>query len=131
MSQQCRVLIADDVPALRALLRLLFRGDPSVEIVAEAADGQEAVQLAQQHQPDVVLLDIAMPVMDGLEAARSIRRLLPHVKIVMLSGFSADSMKAEALRCGADDYIEKGHEPSRILEQLQNVCLKPEPSTPK
>lgn len=108
--------------SLRTLLRLLFSTEPGIDIVAEAENGAEAVRLAERHRPDVVFLDIAMPIMDGLQAAPLIRAALPQTKIVMLSGFSAASMREEALRCGADEYIEKGMPPGRIVEYMRRAC---------
>jgi PAS domain S-box-containing protein len=100
------VLIADDAADLRYLLRFrLERG--GVHVIAEAADGQRAVELALQHRPEVVLLDLSMPVLDGLEAARRIRAALPDVTIVVLSGYPDEVMGQRALSAGADAYCEK------------------------
>ena len=117
-----RVLLADDTPDIRALLRLVLSRQDDFEVVAEAADGSEAIEQARAHHPDVVLLDLAMPVMDGLEAIPGLRAAVPHCKIVVLSGFNASQMADEALRAGADAYIEKGTPPRRLLSELRRIC---------
>jgi PAS domain S-box-containing protein len=100
------VLIADDAADLRYLLRFrLERG--GVRVVGEAADGQRAIDLALEHRPDVVLLDLSMPVLDGLAAAKRIREALPDVTIVVLSGYPDEVMGDRALSAGADAYCEK------------------------
>ncbi|HEX2039701.1 MAG TPA: response regulator [Acidimicrobiales bacterium] len=117
-----RVLLADDTADIRALLRIvLSRYDDEFEVVAEAADGSEAVAMAKAHDPDLVVLDLAMPVMDGLEAIPEVRAVAPDCKIVVLSGFNADQMAAEALDVGADAYLEKGTPPRRLVDELRRV----------
>ena len=100
-----RVLIADDTPDIRLLLRAALRMYPGFEIVAEAADGAEAVTLTTEHKPDAVLLDLAMPVKDGLQAIPEIRASSPDTKILVLSGFTATEMRPEAFRLGAHAYL--------------------------
>jgi CheY-like chemotaxis protein len=117
-----RVLLADDTPDIRALLRLVLSRHDDFVVVAEAADGSEAVEMAQKHRPDVVLLDLAMPVMDGLEAIPGVRAAAPNCKIVVLSGFNADQMAAEALGAGADAYLEKGTPPTQLVHHLRRIC---------
>src|SRR2546430_9145859 len=117
-----RVLIADDTPDIRLLLRAALRMYPGFEIVGEAADGAEAVKLAQEHQPDVILLDLAMPVKDGLQAIPEIREESPDTKILVLSGFTATEMRPEAFRLGAHAYLEKGSPPDRLIATLRRLC---------
>lgn len=102
-----RVLVADDDADLRFLLALHLRSEQRVEIVGEASDGQGAVDLATELRPDVVLLDLSMPRMDGLQAAELIRAELPDARVVVLSGYPASRMRQVALAAGADDYLEK------------------------
>ena len=118
------VLLIDDTPDVRALVRRALERSGGLEVVAEAGDGSAGVDAAREHQPDVVLLDIAMPVMDGLEALPLIREALPDATVIMLSGFGADLMVDSALRSGADGYIQKGRplkELVSIVHQLMNA----------
>lgn len=103
-----RTLLVDDVEDIRALLRMLMQQDGRFEVVAEAADGETAITLAQQHQPDVVVLDLAMPVMDGLTALPRLRSAAPRAQVVILSAFPADQMGPPTLEAGAVGYLEKG-----------------------
>ncbi|GAB3776065.1 signal transduction histidine kinase/DNA-binding NarL/FixJ family response regulator [Nocardioides ginsengisegetis] len=118
--QPQRVVIVDDTADLRELLRLaLTRG--GFDVVAEAGDGQEGIDVVRDLRPDVVLLDLAMPVMDGLEALPTMRRLLPTAKIIVLSGFGATQMSARAVAAGADGYVQKGASLNSILDYVRDV----------
>ena len=118
----CRVLIADDVPELRLLLRLALESEGNFEVVGEAKDGVEALQMATDRRPDAILLDLAMPVMDGLQAIPHLKEQSPDAKILVLSGFDAGKMKNEALEAGADAYLEKGAATAGILSALREMC---------
>lgn len=121
---RCRVVIADDTPDLRALLRLSIEVDDRFELVGEAANGAEALELISSLDVDAVLLDLAMPVMDGLQAIPHIKSASPSTRIVVLSGFDAQSMAAEALKRGADAYLEKGVDVQEITRVLSEMCQK-------
>lgn len=110
-----RVVIADDAPDLRMLLRVHLGRLGGVELVGEAADGREAVDLCEQHVPDLVLLDLSMPELDGLQAAELIRSRWPATRIYVLSGYPAAAMEDRAIAAGADAYFEKG-------SSLREVC---------
>ena len=115
-----RVVIVDDTYDLRELLRLaLTRG--GMEVVGEAGDGLSGIEAVRAERPDVVLLDLSMPVMDGLEALPSIRRLVPAAKIIVLSGFGATQMSERALATGADGYLQKGMSLKRILDYVRGI----------
>ena len=103
-----RVLIADDVADLRILLRMALEETGVFAVVAEAADGAEAVEAAAAHTPDLVVLDLSMPVLDGLEALPLILEVAPEACVVVLSGFAASRMAGRALEAGAIAYFEKG-----------------------
>ena len=102
-----RLLLADDHAMFRAGLRLLLRGIPDTEVVAEAGDGHEAVALAEQHRPDVVLMDISMKGRNGIEATAQIRRSLPDTRVIILSMLDSEDFIAHALRAGASGYLLK------------------------
>jgi DNA-binding NarL/FixJ family response regulator len=106
-SKPIRVLVADDTPDIRLLLRSSLGLNDAFEVVAEASDGVESIREAARHRPDVVILDLAMPLMDGLEAIPAIRRRSPDSKIVVLSVFPSERMAGAVLEAGADAYLEK------------------------
>ena len=112
------VVVCDDAREARVLLRSLLRFDPSIEIVGEASDGLEAIEAGGHHRPNVVLLDLAMPVMDGLEALRAIGRISPDSKVVVVSGFDAEAMEEEALALGATAYVQKGASRDELLNAV-------------
>ena len=93
---------------IRALLRIQLDAVDAFEVVGEARDGAEAIRLAKELQPHVVLLDLAMPIVDGLEALAHIRESVDDVRIIAMSGFAADAMADKALAAGASRYLEKG-----------------------
>jgi DNA-binding NarL/FixJ family response regulator len=108
------VLLADDTADVRILMRSLLELGGHFTVVAEASNGEEAIEKAEVHRPDLVLLDLAMPVMDGLEALPEILRRSPDSKIAVMSGFARDRLADQALQLGAHGYIEKGI-PTRVL----------------
>jgi DNA-binding NarL/FixJ family response regulator len=102
------VYICDDVPELRKLMRLVLEEDGDVRVAGEAGDGRTGVAEIAQLQPDVVVLDLSMPDMDGLEAIPAIHAAAPKAKIVVFSGFEADRMARIALSASASRYVQKG-----------------------
>lgn len=102
------VLICDDLDAIRDLLRSMIDDEPTLHVVGEAADGKAAIGAAGRLQPDVILLDLAMPVMTGMEALPELRRIVPAAAIIVLSGFASTVASEELRALGADGYIEKG-----------------------
>src|SRR3712207_4580691 len=112
-----RLLITDDHDVVRKGLRFYLRSDPEVEVVGEAADGEEAVRLARELRPDVVLMDLLMPKMDGIAATEAIRAELPDVEVVALTSVLEDAAVTGAIRAGAIGYLLKdtrAEEPSQI-----------------
>jgi DNA-binding NarL/FixJ family response regulator len=120
--RRCRVLLADDTPEIRQLLRMSLEMDGRFEIVGEAEDGAAAVELTHAETPDAVILDLAMPVMDGLQAIPEILRTAPAAKILVLSGFEARQMSKEAIARGAHAYIEKGKNMKEVATLLADLC---------
>ena len=116
-----RILIADDAPDIRLLLKM-YLTDSRLEVVGEATNGAEAVEMAGAHKPDAIILDLAMPVMDGLEAIPLIKTISPNTKIVVLSGFDADRMAERAMGLGAETYLQKGVALGDIGQMLWNLC---------
>ena len=115
-----RLLIADDNPIFRHGLRRLLESEPDLLVVGEAADGREAVELARRLAPDVVLMDIRMPGLDGLDAARQIRTLSPHVRILVLSSYDAPTLRAAAQAAGVKGYLDKSVEDEVILAWVRH-----------
>ncbi len=121
-----RIVLADDVFDLRFMVKLALERSGRFRVVAEAENGDEAVAAAREHQPDLVLLDVSMPVKDGLEALPHIRSVSPKAKIVMLSGFEASRLASAAMESGAAAYLEKGIPPNQLVTELLKV-LRPGP----
>ncbi|MFI5803931.1 response regulator [Streptomyces sp. NPDC051561] len=117
-----RVLLADDEAMIRAGVRAILGSADDIEVVAEAADGHEAVELAIKHRPDVCLLDIRMPRADGLRAAEELRRLLPGTAVMMLTTFSEDAYIASALGSGAAGFVLKSGDPRELIAGVQAVA---------
>lgn len=121
------MVLADDTADIRMLTRLSLEMEQDFVVVGEAADGHEALaQVASQH-PDLLLLDLAMPLMDGLQVIPKVRESAPDTKIVVLSGFEASAMAGDALRRGADDYIQKGTSRTELIARLRKACGADEP----
>lgn len=116
-----RILVVDDHEIVRKSVCSLLAAWPGFEVVCEAADGPEGVQRAQELQPDVIILDIRMPTMNGLEASRRIRRVAPQTKIVFLSQHGTGSIVREALLTGANGYVLKSDIATDLVCALQAV----------
>jgi DNA-binding NarL/FixJ family response regulator len=108
------VLLCDDVDAFRDLMRVLLVEEPGIEIVGEAGDGRTGIAAAARLEPDVVLLDLSMPDIDGLAAIPMLREQVPDCAIIALSGFGAERMEATVREAGASAYVEKGADVSVI-----------------
>jgi DNA-binding NarL/FixJ family response regulator len=115
------VLLADDEVLVRAGVRAILSAAPDIEVVAEAGDGREALELARAHRPDVALLDIRMPVLDGLAAAAEFKRAAPEVAVVMLTTFSEDEYISEALDSGASGFLLKSGDPYELMAAVRAV----------
>ena len=117
-----RILVADDSEDLRLLLRLTLAHGSRCEIVGEATDGKRAVDLVGELHPDVALVDLAMPVMDGLEAIPLMRERSPRTKYLILSGFEQARMQQQVDACGADAYVQKGSGLGYLIAVIEGLC---------
>ncbi|WP_329095311.1 response regulator transcription factor [Streptomyces sp. NBC_01439] len=116
-----RVLIADDQPLVRRGLALILGPDPEFEVVGEAEDGARAVALAHEVRPDVVVMDIRMPVMDGVKATEELARTLPETRVLALSTFDMDEYVVAALRAGAYGFLPKDVSPEELIAAVRIV----------
>jgi DNA-binding NarL/FixJ family response regulator len=122
---QIRVLLVDDHPVMRDGLTRLFARENDINVVGEASDGRSALELAEKLLPDVVLMDVNMSGMDGIEATRIIRRRLPQVKVVALSMMNDDEVVQAMLAAGASAYLGKGGPTAAIVQAVRSsVCRK-------
>ncbi|WP_101255885.1 response regulator [Streptomyces barkulensis] len=117
-----RVLLVDDDPLVRAGLKLMLGGAPGIEIAGEASDGSEVPPLVERHRPDVVLMDIRMPDVDGLAATEALRRRPDPPEVIVLTTFDADDHVLRALRAGAAGFVLKDTPPAEIVEAVRRVA---------
>jgi DNA-binding NarL/FixJ family response regulator len=122
MGEPVTVVIADDQRLVRQGLRLILESEPGIAVVAEAADGAEAVALVRQHSPAVALLDIRMPVLDGLRAARLVIEKYPATQVLILTTFDADEYVYEALRAGASGFLLKDAPSDQLIVAVRSVA---------
>lgn len=119
--QRIRIIIVDDHAILRQALGQLLEGKPEVEVVGDASNGREAMTLAEKLQPDVILMDMVMPGLNGLEATRQIRKRLPNTRVLILTGYMEDEQILSALRAGASGYVVKRSDTEELLLGIQAV----------
>lgn len=126
-----RVVVADDSPtALRSVCEYLeFAG--GFEVVGTASDGLNAIQLASAHKPDLVLLDLSMPRVNGLEAAEQIRLSSPNLRVIIFSELNGLSIADECRRHGADSFLHKSHLPDRLLPEIERLFSPDDRSRPR
>ncbi|MBZ0225308.1 MAG: response regulator transcription factor [Comamonas sp.] len=121
MTPALRLLIADDQPLIRRGLALMLGAEEGIEVVGQAADGQQALALAHALNPDVVVMDLQMPRMGGVAATRQLAQELPRVRVVVLTTFDDDELVFEAVRAGAQAYLLKDAEEAEVLETVRAV----------
>jgi DNA-binding NarL/FixJ family response regulator len=122
MPRQMRVLIVDDTAIVRAVVRRTLSSDERFAVVGEAVNGRDAIDQTRACQPDLVLLDLAMPEMDGLEALPHILEVAPHARVIVLSAFSPDQMAAQAIQAGALAYLEKNALAKELVPGILVAC---------
>ncbi|AJC74082.1 MULTISPECIES: response regulator [Pseudothermotoga] len=116
-----KVLVVDDSPLVRNLVKKALAGNSEFSVVGEASNGKEAVEMAQKLEPDIITLDVTMPVMDGLEAAREILKRNSRVKILLLSAMGDDSLISQAQSLGIKHSLQKPFKAEQLLEALGKV----------
>jgi len=121
MTTNIRVLIVDDHTVVRKGLRTLLDSEPGMEVVGEAANGDQALHRARSLSPDVVLMDLVMPGKDGIQAIRDIRAEMPDIRILVLTSFGEDSRIVSAVQAGALGYILKDTSPAELLDAIRDV----------
>jgi DNA-binding NarL/FixJ family response regulator len=117
-----RTIVVDDQSMVRAGLRMLLTGEPGIEVVAEAGNGVDAVAQAARFRPDVMLMDIRMPELDGLEATRRILAADATAKVLILTTFNLDDYVYEALRSGASGFVLKDHPPEQLIAAVRTIA---------
>jgi len=130
MTGVIRVLVADDQNLVRSGFRLMLEQQPDLEVVAEAADGQQAVRLAREQHPDVVLMDIRMPVLDGIAATEQLVREPNPPRVLVLTTFDVDDYVVDALRVGASGYLLKDVDPEDLVQAVRSVAAGDMPLAP-
>jgi DNA-binding NarL/FixJ family response regulator len=121
MQEKIRVLIADDHTLFREGLIALLDTDPDIEVVATARDGHQAIEASLRHQPDIILMDLQMPSMNGIQATRRIIQASPHIGVIVVTMFEDDDSVFAAMRAGARGYILKGADREDIIRAIQAV----------
>ena len=122
MPEKIRILIADDHPLVRSGVRAFLNSVPDIEIVGEAGSGEEAIAEALKTQPDIILMDIQMPGLNGIEATRYILRDSPHIGMIMVTIYDDDDAVFAAMRAGARGYVLKGADQAEVLRAIQAVA---------
>ncbi len=121
MAKSIRILIADDHAVVRAGLRALLERHGHFRVIAEASTGEEAVSLAQEHQPDVAVLDIRMPGVSGIEACRQISRTVQNCRVIMLTSYAEDELLVAAIQAGASGYVLKRIGDNELVQAVERV----------
>jgi DNA-binding NarL/FixJ family response regulator len=122
--RRARLLIVDDHDLIRESTQLMLEGEPDLEVVGEAANGHHALELCRQLRPDLVLMDVRMPEMDGLTATREIKKEMPTISVLMVSAYESEDYRREAASAGATDYILKDAERYQLLEAVHAALGK-------
>lgn len=120
-----KVLIVDDAMFMRSMIKDILNNSGKFEVIGEASNGQEAVEVYKEKKPDIVTMDIVMPIMDGIEATKEILKINPTAKIVMVSALGQEPLVIESIAAGARDFIVKPFSPEKVLKVLEQVIKMP------
>ena len=120
--KEIRVMIVDDHPLFRQGLRRVLEIEPDIHIEAEAVDGQEALVLARQHRPDVILMDINLPVLNGIQLTRRIKADMPDIAIIVVTAFDHEEQMLHAIRAGGSAYFPKDVMPTKLIDAIREVA---------
>ncbi|MCW2949757.1 MAG: two component transcriptional regulator, LuxR family [Thermoleophilia bacterium] len=115
----CRVVICDDAPEIRLILRTLLDVEPGFEFVGEAANGYEALEIVAQHNPDVLVLDLSMPVMDGFQALSALSKRAVPTRVVVYSAHDSDANRERIQQLGACAFVRKGGDPTEVISAVR------------
>ena len=121
-TERIRVLVVDDHPVVRSGLLQTLESDGDIEVVGQAANGVEAVALAQEVKPQVIVMDVMMPEMDGIDACRDVMELLPETRVLMLTASTDEDAVVEAVAAGATGYLQKFLEPEELITAVRRVA---------
>ena len=119
-----RIVVADDSPLYRRTVRNILEKQPNLQVVAEAGDGVYAVQAVKTHRPDAVLMDVTMPILDGIGATRKIKSEFPKVRVIILSMYDLESIAGAAYGAGACSYLTKGCSSKEIIQAIMTAGIK-------
>jgi NarL family two-component system response regulator LiaR len=122
MSEKIRILVTDDHIVVRKGLVAMLETEPDIQVIGEASNGAEALKMAQELIPDVVLMDLVMPVMDGIEATRQIKQTVPSVNVLVLTSFSTNDKVLPSLNAGAIGYLLKDSTPAELVRAIHQVA---------
>lgn len=122
MASPIRVVLAEDHTIVREGVRALLEGREDIEVVDEVADGRSAIESAVKHKPDVIVMDVGMPVINGIDATKKIREALPETRVLMLSMYSNEEYVRPAIRAGANGYLLKGSGLSDLVQAIRSVA---------
>src|SRR5918999_1059416 len=120
---KARLVVVDDHALMREAINAILAMDASLEVVGEAQDGQEAIECCRELRPDLVLMDVSMPRMDGLEATRRLKEELPETSVLFLTAHADHTLLGEAVKAGAAGYVLKGERPNNVLDAIRAVLV--------